>query len=200
MSRGMLVTNIRGMGRSERTRARLQQVALDLIAEHGFEAITVQQISVAAGVSPMTFFRYFSTKEAVVLNDPFDPQIAAAVVAQPGQLAPLARACRGLRAGVGGLDLPDQQQVRQRVRILAQSPGLAAGVWANTAATQEVIAAALAEHAPETDARVAAAAVLGALTVALLDWGARDDEDTLVACLRRALDVLDPPPAERKRA
>ncbi|MEP7054314.1 MAG: TetR family transcriptional regulator [Actinomycetota bacterium] len=188
------------MAKSDRTRARLQQVALDLIAEHGFEATTVQQISVAAGVSPMTFFRYFSTKEAVVLNDPFDPHIAAAVAAQPGHLTPLSRACRGLRAGVAGLYLPEEQQVRQRVRILAQSPHLAAGVWANTAATQEVVAAALAQHAPETDARVAAAAVIAALTVALLDWGARDDEDTLVACLRRALDVLDPAPVKRKRA
>ncbi|MEP6649353.1 MAG: TetR family transcriptional regulator [Lapillicoccus sp.] len=186
------------MRKSEQTRARLQQVALDLIAEHGFEATTVGQITVAAGVSQMTFFRYFPTKEAVVLNDPFDPMIAAAVAAQPGHIPPLARACRGLRAGLGGLDLPDQEQVRQRVRILGQSPSLAAGVWANTAATQEVMASALAEHAPDRDALVAAAAVLGALTAALLGWGARDDEETLAACLLGALDVLDPRPAERE--
>ncbi len=186
------------MKKSECTRARLQQVALDLIAEQGFQRTTVEQIAAAAGVSQMTFFRYFPTKDAVVLDDPFDPQIAAAVAAQPGDIPPLARACRGLRAGLAGLDLPDQQQVRQRVRILGHSPSLAAGVWANTAATQEVMTAALARHAPKPDSRVAAAAVLGALTAALLDWGARDDDETLAACLFRALDVLDPRPNRRE--
>ena len=87
----------------------------------------------------------------------------------------------------------DQHQARQRVRIIAQTPGLAGGVWANTAATQEVLSAALAEYAPKPEARVAAAATMGALVVALLDWGARDDDQALRTPLLRALDVLDPP-------
>lgn len=194
----MLVTNILAMGKSERTRSHLQQVALDLIAEQGFDATTVEQIARAAGVSQMTFFRHFPTKDAVVLSDPFDPQIAAAVAVQPGLSPPLARACRGLREAINGLALPDQQQVRQRVRIVGQTPGLARGVWGHTVATQEILTAALAEHAPEPDARVAAAAVMGALTAALLDWGSRDDDQTLAVPLLRALDVLDPPRAREK--
>ena len=182
------------MGKSEQTHSRLQQGALDLFAEYGFEATTVEQIARAAGVSEMTFFRHFSTKDAVVLDDPFDPQIAAAVAAQPGGLAPLARACRGLRQAIGALALRDQHQVRQRVRIVAQTPSLAGGVWANTAVTQEVLTGVLAEHAAKPDARVAAAAVMGALTAALLDWGSSDDdEQTLAGVLLRALDVLDAP-------
>ena len=191
----MLVANIWVMGKSEQTHSRLQQRALDLFAEYGFEATTVAQIARAAGVSEMTFFRHFPTKDAVVLDDPFDPQIAAAVAAQPGSLAPLARACRGLRQAIGGLALPDQHQVRQRVRIVGQTPSLAGGVWANTAGTQEVLAGVLAEHAAKPDARVAAAAVMGALTAALIDWGSRDDEQTLAVVLLRALDVLDAPAA-----
>ncbi len=181
------------MGKSEQTRLRLQQVALDLIAAQGFDTTTVDQIASAAGVSQMTFFRHFPTKDAVVLSDPFDPQIAAAVAAQPSAMPALARACRGLRETVNALTLPDQHQARQRVRIIAQTPGLAGGVWANTAATQEVLSAALAEHAPEPEARVAAAATMGALVVALLDWGSRDDDQALRTPLLRALDVLDPP-------
>jgi AcrR family transcriptional regulator len=183
------------MGKLERTRARLQEVALDLIAGQGFEATTVEQIARAAGVSQMTFFRHFPTKDAVVLSDPFDPQIAAAVAVQPGGVPPLARVCRGLRVALAELALPDQRQVRQRVRIVGQTPGLARGVWGNTVATQEVLTAALAEHAPEPDARVAAAAVMGALTAALLDWGSREDDQLLTVPLLHALDVLDPPPA-----
>jgi AcrR family transcriptional regulator len=191
----VLVTNILVMGKSEQTHSRLQQRALDLFAEYGFEATTVEQIARAAGVSEMTFFRHFPTKDAVVLDDPFDPQIAAAVAAQPGSLAPLARACRGLRQAIGALALPDQHQVRQRVRIVGQTPSLAGGVWANTAVTQEVLTSALAEDVAKPDARVAAAAVMGALTAALIDWGSRDDEQTLAVVLLRALDVLDAPAA-----
>ena len=191
----MLVANILVMGKAEQTHSRLQQRALDLFAEDGFEATTVAQIARAAGVSEMTFFRHFPTKDAVVLDDPFDPQIAAAVAAQPGSLAPLARACRGLRQAIGGLALPDQHQVRQRVRIVGQTPSLAGGVWANTAGTQKVLTGVLAEHAAKPDARVAAAAVMGALTAALIDWGSRDDEQTLAVVLLRALDVLDAPAA-----
>ena len=187
------------MDRSARTHSRLQQQALDLFAEHGFEATTVERIAHAAGVSEMTFFRHFPTKDAVVLEDPFDPQIAAAVAAQPGSLGPVARACRGLRQSIGELALPDQHLVRQRVRIVAQTPSLAGGVWANTTATQEVLTGVLAEHAARPDARVAAAAVMGALTAALLDWGSRDDEQPLPAVLLRALDVLDGPAAGGER-
>ena len=127
------------IGKSGQTRSRLQRQALDLFEEYGFEATTVEQIARAAGVSEMTFFRQFPTKDAVVLDDPFDPQLAAAVAAQPESLGPLARTCRGLRHSIGDLALPDQQQVRQRVRIVGQTPSLAAGVWANTTATQDVL-------------------------------------------------------------
>ncbi len=128
----VLATNILPVSKSGQTHSRLQQQALDLFSEHGFQATTVEQIARAAGVSEMTFFRHFPTKDAVVLDDPFDPQIAAAVAAQPGSLAPLTRACRGLRQAIGELALPDQHQVRQRVRIVGQTPSLAGGVWANT--------------------------------------------------------------------
>jgi AcrR family transcriptional regulator len=45
------------------TRQRLQEQALRLFVERGYEATTVEQIVAAAGVSHMTFFRYFPTKE-----------------------------------------------------------------------------------------------------------------------------------------
>ncbi|SDP40761.1 DNA-binding transcriptional regulator, AcrR family [Pedococcus dokdonensis] len=181
------------MGKSEQTRDRLQEVALDLIASQGFDSTTVEQIARAAGVSQMTFFRHFATKDAVVLSDPFDPRIAAAVAAQPPATPPLARACRGLRESINELTGSDEHQARQRVRIVAETPSLAAGVWANTTATQQVLSMVLAEHAPEPDARVAAAATMGALVAALLDWGSRDDDETLRVPLLRALQVLDPP-------
>ncbi len=171
----------------------MQRVAVELIAAHGYDAVTVEQISQAAGVSHMTFFRHFPTKASVVLDDPFDPAIAAAVAAQPHDLPPLARACNGLRQAVSALDLPQEQQVRARVRIGATTPALTAGMWANTVATQDAVAEALTGGGacPRT-ARIAAAASVAALTAAVLQWGAGKDAVPLRDRLLEALQILDP--------
>ena len=193
----VLVTNILFVPsiRAQRTRDRLQEVALRLIAERGYERTTVEQIARAAGVSHMTFFRHFPTKESVVLDDPFDPALGAAVAAAPSDLPPLLRACRGLRAAVEHLELPEQEQVRARVRIGAGNPTLVAGMWANTVATQDVVAQALtppSEDGPGLPERVAAAAAVAALTTAVLAWSLGEDDDSLARRLVQALNVLDP--------
>lgn len=183
------------MAPPNQTKANLQRVAVDLIARQGYDATTVEQIAAAAGVSHMTFFRHFRTKESVILDDPFDPAIGAAVAAQPADQPPLQRACRGLRAAIAGLEPAEQDDVRLRVRIGTGSPTLLAGMWANTVATQDVVASALMQEpggVPELPARVAAAATIGALTSAVIDWGSSHDETPLSERLLAALDVLDP--------
>ena len=66
-----------------------------MFADQGFDAVPVTAIAKAAGVSHMTFFRHFPTKEAVVVSDLFDPPIAEAVRAQPQRWRPLTRAVLG---------------------------------------------------------------------------------------------------------
>src|SRR5215472_2777903 len=79
-----------------RTRASIREHALRLFREQGYQATTVEQIAAAAEVSPSTFFRYFPTKEDVVLRDDFDTRMFEAFERQPSSLAPLA----ALRAGI----------------------------------------------------------------------------------------------------
>ena len=70
------------------TRDRLRNCALGLFHEQGYEATTVEQITAAAGVSHMTFFRYFPTKEDVALADNYDPLIVELLLADfPGPVA-----------------------------------------------------------------------------------------------------------------
>src|SRR5262249_44921406 len=71
-----------------KTRAAIQQHALRLFREQGYAATTVEQIAAAAEISPSTFFRYFPTKEDVVLYDDLDPLLIAAFDAQPPELSP----------------------------------------------------------------------------------------------------------------
>src|SRR4051812_18926129 len=48
-------------------RAEVQRQAWLLFSEHGFEATTVDRIAAAAGMSRRTFFRYFASKDHLVL-------------------------------------------------------------------------------------------------------------------------------------
>lgn len=52
-----------------RTRAAIRAAALDLIARQGYQATTVAQIAEAAGVSHTTLFRYFESKEQVLVGE-----------------------------------------------------------------------------------------------------------------------------------
>lgn len=180
------------MGKSLRTRNRIEATALALFAEEGYDAVTVERIAAAAGVSHMTFFRYFPSKDSVLLDDPYDTVIAAAVAAQPADRSALARTCRGILDAWAQIPESELGDVRTRLRIVASHPGLRARMWQNTLETQDAIVGALRAHGtPALDAEVAAGACMGALMAALTDWAQHGDEP-LGTRIERALRQLVP--------
>lgn len=96
-------------------RATIQRHALRLFREQGYDATTVRQIAAASEVSESTFFRYFPTKEDVVLWDEFDPLLIEAFRSQPPDATPL-QAIRGAMGSIFGTLTPEQRE-EQRVRI-----------------------------------------------------------------------------------
>src|SRR6516164_11415484 len=80
-----------------RTRAAIREHALRLFREQGYDATTVEQIAAADDVSPSTFFRYFPTKEDVVLQDGMDTRTMEALARQPRDLPPIAAVRSALR-------------------------------------------------------------------------------------------------------
>lgn len=182
--------------RAERTRQRLQEKALALIAERGFDDVTVEEIAAAAGVSHMTFFRHFPTKEAVIVSDPYDPMIAEEVARQPARLPALERVRRGLWKVSEALRGPLDSVTRTRIEIGVAHPKLRAAMWESTHQTEEVIVEALVvSGVGPFEARVAAGACLGAVMAALLDWAQHPSGESLGERVQRALDQLGPAPA-----
>jgi len=178
-------------GKTLRTRARILETALDLFERRGYSATTTAQIADAAGVTQMTFFRHFPTKDAVVVTDPYDPLIADAVAAQPGDLSPFERVRRGFLAAVAGVDDAEDATARRRAAIVAREPALRGAATAATRVTEDAIVDRLvAQGTDRFDAVVAASACLAALTVALLEWASDDDGATLAEVVTRALAVL----------
>lgn len=179
------------MTRSQRTRETLQEHAIRLFSERGFDSVTVEEVARAAGVSHMTFFRHFPTKESVVLDDPYDPLVAEAVSRQDPDLPAVERVRRGVLEAWEGIEEPGDDMVRRKVRLAADHPSLRARVWENNLRTERIIVRALTESdVPALEARVAAGAVLGALTAALFDWAESESTESLGARIRQAMGQL----------
>src|SRR6202020_3610024 len=87
-----------------RTRATIREEALRLFREQGYHATTVEQIAAAAEVSPSTFFRYFPTKEDVVLQDDMEPLLAEAIEHQPPELNVVAATQAAFRSVFGTMN------------------------------------------------------------------------------------------------
>jgi AcrR family transcriptional regulator len=177
-------------GRTERTRARMLVAAFELFGRQGYEQTTVAQIAAAAGVTEMTFYRHFGSKVQLLIDDPYDPLIAAAIAEQPRNLPPLARTVRGIRLAWRRLPITDDEPVRERVAIVASTPSLLPALRASTAASEQAISEQLvADGSDPTEAAVAAAAAMAALTTGLTRW-AVDGGGALSAAVERSLDVL----------
>lgn len=155
----------------------IQAAALSLFERDGYAATTVEQIAEHADVSPSTFFRYFPTKEDVVLHDRLDPVLLAAFRAQPSELSPIAalRAC--LRSVFGALSADELAGERQRAWLIISVPDLRARALDQIAGTLVPFAALIAERTGRAtgDAAVRAltGAVLGVVVAAVL--GAAED-------------------------
>ncbi|HLH68395.1 MAG TPA: TetR family transcriptional regulator [Candidatus Dormibacteraeota bacterium] len=174
-----------GIGLRERkkakTRAEIQRQALRLFREQGYEATTVSQIAAAAEVSESTFFRYFPTKEDVVLRDDLDEALVAAFEAQPASLSPI-QAMRGaFRAVFGRLSAEEVQEVRERTTLVLSVPELRAAVISGLIESfrkvSEVLAARVGRAPDDLAVRTFAGALLGAVMVAGMDIAEHPDAD-----------------------
>jgi AcrR family transcriptional regulator len=176
--------------KATRTRERIEGVALALFEARGFDETTVAEIAAAAEISEMTFFRYFPSKEAVVLDDPYDPVLAAAIANQPRGESAITRVAHGILAAWRELPEPADERTRQKVKIAAATPSLRGGMWTNNVSTENVIVEQLRlDGTQELEARVAAAACLAALMSALLEW-ARSDSGLLSEHIEFALAIV----------
>lgn len=162
-----------------RTRRSIQHHALRLFAEQGYEQTTVEQIAAAAEVSPSTFFRYYPTKEDVVLADEYDPLFYQAVLDRPAEEKPLAALHAAMMGLMPRMVAETGQDTRERLRLVLSVPALRGRIIQGTAETTRMIAAALAERAGRETAayedEAVAAAYVGVAAVAIMRWAESDD-------------------------
>ncbi len=110
-------------GRRAKHIAAVERLALELFASEGFAAVTADQIAEAAGISRRTFFRYFRSKEDILLGDRkrFEDTLAHALERAPRDL-PIINALRDTLVALSEEVQADVEASRLRVRLFQQSP------------------------------------------------------------------------------
>ncbi len=163
-------------GRSVRRREamrRAQDAALTLFAARGYDAVTMEEIARAAGVSPPTLYRGFGTKERVVLWDEYDPMLLAQIDARLGS-APLSSAVLGaLIACLDRVYAEDRARILRRARLMLKHPALLAAGSADQAQLQRALAALFVKRKvcrPAYRAEVVAGAMVATLACAARAW------------------------------
>ena len=186
------MTGLRERKKAE-TRRTIQEHALRLFLQNGYDTTTVEEIAAAAGVSHMTFFRYFPTKHAVVENDDYDPLIAELIRARPAGEDPLTAIRRALTGALRRMPAAEMSTVLVRARLILGVPDLRAHQVETQRTTRELFAEAITSRGDTTpfDRQVLAAVALSALTVAIDMWATGDGGEALPNLVDRAFAALE---------
>ena len=182
------------MGRWEPdSRGRLQEAALALYSERGFDQTTAAEIAARAGVTERTFFRHFTDKREVLFggSDVLRGRIVAGVAGAPAGDGPSRRSARGLDAAAALLgEVPpgpvtpapgrDRRQPRATRRELSKLADYAAAVAATL--RQRGVG--------ELQATLAAEAGMSVLRVAIERWAKSDDDRSLPVIMKASMAEL----------
>jgi AcrR family transcriptional regulator len=185
-----------------RTRAAIRQHALRLFREQGYYATTIEQIADAAEISPATFFRYFPTKEDVVLQDDFDVVSLGALEAQPPELSPVAAFRAASAATLAALSPDDLARFQETAELTAAIPEIRARAIDEFVRTINQIAAAIAlrtgRSVDDFEVRTVAGAVIGVIMSVTVPastdiWTSEGMSDVteMFARIDRALEYLE---------
>ena len=107
-----------------KTRVSIQKYAMRLFLKHGYVETTIEQIAEAAEVSPRTFFRYFPTKEDLVLYDPLDPLIIESFKSQPADLGPIPALRATMRSVFDKLPADELEEFQEKAKLMSTVPEL----------------------------------------------------------------------------
>jgi AcrR family transcriptional regulator len=187
-------------GLRERTRqavrSQLMEVAWDLFVQQGYDATTVDEIAAAAGMSQRSFFRYFATKEDVVLVK-FEAvgELLASVLADRPASEDAWTALRHSFDVIVEATERDPRYGLALLRITDQSAALRAGRLEQQLRWQELLSPLVAERMnqpAEPRPTALTAAALACLNVANIAWLASDGTDSLRRLVDDAMAAVQP--------
>jgi AcrR family transcriptional regulator len=176
-----------------RTMHQVQTVALRLFAERGFDDVTIEQVAAEAEVSPSTVYRYFGTKEGLVIVDEFDDPALDGLEALLTSDEPLVDI---VRKAISAIDDEHFAQARGltmvRTKMILDTPALraAAGVRIAELTAELADQLAVARGYTHTKALAVVGSLMGCVMAALYAWYESDGALSYSVCLDEALNAL----------
>lgn len=183
---------IGGMGRWEpNARGRLEQAALDLFGERGFDATTVKEIAECAGLTERTFFRHFADKREVLFgSSPLQESLVTALDAGPDTAPPIDAIAAALRVTAELLQ-ERRELARRRQAIIDAHTELQERELIKLASLSSALADALRRRGvAEPAASLAAEAGIAVFKIAFVRWVNGSNRQDLPELVQDALDEL----------
>ena len=181
------------MGRWEpNARGRLEQAALELYVERGFEQTTVAEIAERAGLTERTFFRHFADKREVLFAGAGALQelLVTAVVGAPDSVAPLEAVAAALEAA-GALLQERREYARRRQAVIDANTALQERELIKLAALASALADALRRRGvADPAASLTAEAGIAVFKIAFERWISETSPLSLPQLIRGSLDEL----------
>ncbi|MFB7108050.1 TetR/AcrR family transcriptional regulator [Streptomyces sp. NPDC056190] len=187
------------MGLRERkklkTRQAIRTATYELIEEQGYDATTIEQIADRAEVSPSTVFRYFPTKEDIVLTDEYDEIMLEELRARPVD-EPWMDSLRHVMHKALALGMTDEPEVsRLRARLGVEVPAVRARMMESMSEAglliRQAIAARTGLDQDSLEVRVFAMSLMGGLMEVSLYWAENGCKGELSDLMDQAMDVLE---------
>ena len=174
------------------SRGRLEQAALALYGERGFENTTVTEIAARAGLTERTFFRYFADKREVLFwgAGTLQELLVSAVVSAPDSAAPIDAVAAALEAA-GALLQERRESARQRHTVIAANTELRERELIKLASLASALADTLRRRGVRDPAATLTAETgIAVFRVAFERWANETNQQDLSQLIRESLDEL----------
>jgi AcrR family transcriptional regulator len=173
-------------------RDRLEQAALDLYGERGFEKTTVAEIAQRAGLTERTFFRYFADKpEALFSGAAALQELLVALVADAPDSAPPIDAVAAALEGTAGMFQVRREYSTQRQAVIEANPELRERELIKLARLASAIADTLRRRGvSDLAASLTAEAGIAAFKAAFQRWINEPEQQDFAKLIRESLDEL----------
>ncbi|MFI7529487.1 TetR/AcrR family transcriptional regulator [Nocardia salmonicida] len=176
----------------------IQDIALGLFESDGYRKVSVEQVAAAAGVSASTIYRYFGTKEQLVVWDHVDSQALTLLTAGTDIVTPaelLAAVVAVAPMVIAALaDAGEEQRIRRRVRLMTSEPEVRTGELQQIHSLEHQIQHLLLQRLGRDDIdltiRYAAAQAAWGYLAGIDHWAATEFTEPLSDVLQRTTDLM----------
>ncbi|MFT3711444.1 MAG: helix-turn-helix domain-containing protein [Archangium sp.] len=172
---------------------RVQEAAIALFEKKGFDAVTMDDVAREADVGVASVYRWFSTKENLIIWDEYDPDLIDSIRVQLIIVdKPVAAVLRALIDGIGAVYKRDKRRILRRADLVARTPALTDAARINVhllrAALADVLKIKVKDH---LERQLLAAVLASTLEVAVEEWRVQRGKKPLDEIMVRAFEALE---------